>query len=96
MSKFFSESSNDESKEFITSVFRAQGLLGVAHGNATDGEAVEAGVEDGCTMAAKPACLEMKFDDTEENDGTILVIDSCNDNDSTDEELVANTLITEV
>ena len=64
--------------------------------NATDGEAVEVGVEDGCTMAAKPACLEMKFDDTEENDGAILTIDSCNDDDSTDEELVAITLITEV
>ena len=64
--------------------------------NSTDEEAVEAGVENGCTMATKPACLEMKFNDGEENDGAILAINSHNDDDSTDEELVANTSITEV
>ena len=67
-----------------------------ACGNSTEGEAVEAGVEDKCTMATLPACLEMKFNDGKENDGAILAIDSCNDNENTDEELVANMSITEV
>ena len=46
-------------------------------------------------MATLQACLKMMFDDGEENDGAILAIDSCNDDDSTNEELVANMSITE-